>query len=63
MPETMSSERVALLRHLGAEVVLTPGILMGDAIARAIQMSQQIADSFTRVRVVGGEITEVAISK
>ena len=34
MPETMSKERVALLRHLGAEVVLTPGILMGDAIAR-----------------------------
>ncbi len=35
MPETMSKERVALLRHLGAEVVLTPGILMIDAIARA----------------------------
>lgn len=27
MPDTMSTERVALLRHLGAEVVLTPGIL------------------------------------
>src|SRR5512132_2050487 len=38
MPETMSTERVALLRHLGAEVVLTPGILMGDAIARAVQL-------------------------
>src|SRR5262249_42453262 len=25
MPETMSKERVALLRHLGAAVVLTPG--------------------------------------
>lgn len=35
MPETMSEERVALLRHLGAEVILTPGILMADAIARA----------------------------
>ena len=35
MPETMSKERVALLRQLGAEVVLTPGILMGDAVARA----------------------------
>src|ERR1700683_1275685 len=32
MPETMSTERVALLKHLGAEVVLTPGILMGDAV-------------------------------
>ena len=38
MPETMSTERVALLRHLGAEVVLTPGILMGDAVARARQL-------------------------
>src|SRR5260221_14233568 len=27
MPEPMPTERVALLRHLGAEVVLTPGIL------------------------------------
>jgi cysteine synthase A len=35
MPESMSAERVALLRHLGAEVVLTPGILMGDAMRRA----------------------------
>jgi cysteine synthase A len=35
MPESMSVERVALLRHLGAEVVLTPGILMNDAVARA----------------------------
>src|SRR3984893_18625226 len=35
MPETMSRERVALLHHLGAEVVLTPGILMRDAVSRA----------------------------
>ena len=35
MPESMSTERVALLRHLGAEVVLTPGILMGEAVAEA----------------------------
>jgi cysteine synthase A len=45
MPETMSTERVALLRHLGAEVVLTPGILMGDAVARAKQMAQEIPGS------------------
>jgi cysteine synthase A len=38
MPEVMSAERVALLRHLGAEVVLTPGILMGDAVERARQL-------------------------
>lgn len=41
MPETMSTERVALLRHLGAEVVLTPGILMGDAVARARQLVKE----------------------
>jgi cysteine synthase len=35
MPESMSTERVALLHHLGAEVRLTPGILMGDAVALA----------------------------
>jgi cysteine synthase len=38
MPATMSEERVLLLRHLGAEVVLTPGILMVDAVARAAQI-------------------------
>jgi cysteine synthase A len=45
MPETMSTERVALLRHLGAEVVLTPGILMGDAVARAKQLVDEIPGS------------------
>jgi len=45
MPETMSKERVALLRHLGAEVVLTPGILMGDAVARAVELVKQIPDA------------------
>lgn len=52
MPETMSTERVALLRHFGAEVVLTPGILMGDAMARAKQLLQEnpgsiMLDQFT----------------
>lgn len=45
MPESMSKERVALLRHLGAEVVLTPGILMGDAVARARQVTRDIPGS------------------
>ena len=45
MPQTMSKERVALLRQLGAEVVLTPGILMVDAIARAKQLVKEIPDS------------------
>jgi cysteine synthase len=39
MPETMSVERVALLKQLGATVVLTPGILMNDAVARAGQIA------------------------
>ncbi len=41
MPETMSKERVALLRQLGAEVVLTPGILMKEAVAKAEQIVTQ----------------------
>jgi cysteine synthase A len=45
MPETMSTERVALLRHLGAEVVLTPGILMGDAVRRATELVKEIPGS------------------
>ena len=45
MPETMSTERVALLRHLGAEVVLTPGILMADAVARAAGLAEEIGNS------------------
>jgi cysteine synthase A len=45
MPETMSVERVALLRQLGAKVVLTPGILMNDAVARAEQIAKDIPGS------------------
>jgi cysteine synthase A len=45
MPEAMSTERVALLRHLGADVVLTPGILMGDAVVRAGQIVAEIPGS------------------
>jgi cysteine synthase A len=41
MPEAMSAERVALLRHLGAEVVLTPGILMTQAVARARELVEE----------------------
>lgn len=45
MPETMSKERVTLLGHLGAEVVLTPGILMNDAMIRARQLLMEIPNS------------------
>jgi cysteine synthase len=42
MPERMSSERVALLRFLGAEVVLTPGTLMRDARTRAEELAREM---------------------
>jgi cysteine synthase A len=42
MPETMSVERVALLRQLGAEVVLTLGILMIDAVAQAQKIANEL---------------------
>lgn len=42
MPETMSVERVALLRQLGAKVVLTPGILMNHAVARAVAIAKEL---------------------
>jgi cysteine synthase A len=45
MPSSMSTERVALLRQLGAEIVLTPGILMIDAVARAKALAQEIPGS------------------
>jgi cysteine synthase A len=46
MPESMSVERVALLRHLGAEVVLTSGILMADAVGRAKELAEELPDAF-----------------
>lgn len=45
MPEVMSRERIALLRHLGADIHLTPGILMIDAVARANELLQEIPGS------------------
>lgn len=38
MPESMSAERVALLRAFGADVVRTPGTLMVQAVERAKQI-------------------------
>jgi cysteine synthase A len=40
MPETMSRERVALLRHFGVEVVLTKGGLMREAVSRAQEIAR-----------------------
>jgi len=47
MPETMSMERRMLLKHLGAELVLTPGALgMKGAIAKAEELTSEIPNSF-----------------
>lgn len=45
MPAMMSLERVALLRQLGAEVILTPGILMSDAVEMAQKLVGEITDA------------------
>jgi cysteine synthase len=42
MPERMSRERIALLRYLGADVVLTPGTLMRDAVERAAALAREV---------------------
>ena len=42
MPERMSRERAALLSYLGAQVVLTPGSLMRDAVAKADALAQEL---------------------
>ncbi|MBA3003508.1 MAG: cysteine synthase A [Desulfurivibrio sp.] len=47
MPETMSMERRTLLKHLGAELVLTPGSEgMKGAIAKAEELLARTPDSF-----------------
>lgn len=47
MPETMSVERRKLLKAYGAEIVLTEGKLgMKGAIAKAIELSKEIPNSF-----------------
>ncbi len=47
MPESMSLERRAMLRHLGASIVLTPATQgMGGAIARARELVDADANAF-----------------
>jgi len=45
MPSSMSGERIALLTHLGARVVLTSGILMGEAVSRARTLVAEQTDA------------------
>lgn len=47
MPDTMTDERINLLKAYGAEVVLTPGDLkMPGAIQKAQELAEEIPDSF-----------------
>ena len=41
MPERMSKERLSLLRYLGAQVTLTPGTLMREAVDRAEELRKK----------------------
>ena len=45
MPESMSAERVALLKAYGAEIVLTPGTLMLEAVERARKIVKETPDA------------------
>lgn len=47
MPDTMSIERRMLLKHLGAELILTPGAQgMKGAISKAEELAAEIPDAF-----------------
>ena len=47
MPDSMSAERITLMKAYGAEVVLTPGAQgMTAAIAKAEELAESIPDSF-----------------
>ncbi len=59
MPDTMSAERIALMKAYGAEVVLTDGKLgMAGAIQKAEELSKQIEGS-----IVAGQFTNPANPK
>lgn len=58
MPETMSVERRRLMAAYGAEVVLTPGPKMVDAIAKAEELAKEIPNSF-----IPGQFTNPANPK
>lgn len=47
MPETVSSERISILKAYGAEVILTPGIEgMAGAVKKAEELLKEIPNSF-----------------
>ena len=56
MPDTMSAERVALMKAYGAEVILTPGALgMGGCIEKAKQLNAENPGS-----IIAGQFTNPA---
>jgi cysteine synthase A len=46
MPEAMSEERARLLRHMGVDVRLSPGILVRDSVAMVRALHAQLPGSF-----------------
>lgn len=56
MPDTMSAERIALMKAYGAEVVLTPGTL---GMAGCIEKAQQLADE-NPGSLIAGQFTNPA---
>lgn len=59
MPDTMSAERIALMKAYGAEVILTDGKLgMAGAIAKAEELQKEIEGS-----IVAGQFTNPANPK
>jgi len=46
MPERISQERIALLEFLGAEVVLTPGSLMRNAVDKANELVKSLPKAY-----------------
>ena len=59
MPDTMSAERIALMKAYGAEVILTDGKLgMAGAIQKANELQKEIEGS-----IVAGQFTNPANSK
>lgn len=60
MPETMSLERIYILKSYGAEVILTPGVEgMSGAIKRAEELHKKITNSFMPQQFKNPENPEV----
>ena len=54
MPDTMTKERINLLKAYGAEVVLTPGRKECPAASKAKELAEQIPGSFIPMQFDNG---------